>query len=219
VAPPDGTHNPHRARRRELATRSSSDGRTPAPSPASCSPRPHSRSNYQLMSPASGVGVMFAPMRPRPTIPNCMFCSLIGESSAGSLPERIRRSCPDFETMQVLFAGLLPLTLPKPHSRRSRDARGARAFRRSASTWNRHAPCAALTTPNVYFCSGPAKIQCVVASHLQENSGVWSSFVSLSCRMQKTRSETQAGKPHASCRAPHALPLHIGFSGSSFIWI
>src|SRR5271156_2105648 len=137
---------------------------------------------------------MFAPMRPRPTIPNCMCCSLnarsaLSEVEGASLAVAaklsqclLHRRCQGrqtrFHIVQMHAEGT-----PSALGQHLKIAASLRGFYHAESV----------------LLFGHRQFQRIVASHLQKYSGIRTAFVRLPRRMQKTRSKAQAGG--------HVLPV------------
>src|SRR5258708_1078832 len=128
---------------------------------------------------------MFEPMRPRPTIPNCMPCSLIvGHSTSSTLINLLQclfHSCRQFS--QASFH--VPA---KMHTQSSSAAIGEHLKIASSLP--------ALNNPNRKLLPRHGQVDRVVAGNLKEPSRIRSALVRLARRMQKARSETEA-RSHA----------------------
>ena len=144
---------------------------------------------------------MFAPIRPSPIIPSCIdacphVCSLDPRSQRPSrASQNVSRR---LVTTSPWRASCRPAATSAP--RCTRSARRSR----SASTWKSPRACAALTTPNVYFCPGTGRSLRVVAGDLQEDAGVRAR----PCRPGRSSAGTAArsrGRSRPAWRRGHAM--------------
>src|SRR6202158_109984 len=95
VGPPAGTMIQTARGGVSLAIRSSSDAEPVAPSPPSCFTESALKSETtSLCPPRISRRVIFAPMRPNPTIPNCMSVAPSSRLSSAGVPPAVARAPP-----------------------------------------------------------------------------------------------------------------------------
>src|SRR5580704_6169572 len=132
--------------------------------------------------------VIFAPMRPRPTIPNCMLHSFDCDASRPSgvtpaLCEKLTQCCLNRRCELPQSRAYIA---PQMHPQRATTPFGQYLEIPARLRRLHHPECVLLLRHR--------QLDGVVACDLQEDARIWSAFVGLTRGMQKSRSKAQAGR-------------------------